>query len=407
MTKAIQSTIVGTSEQSPVRAGTGARLSRDLPLDQDRDDPAQRRRPAMIASGDHRQRDRPCPAGPSRVRIGAAWSDRGQPGRPLALERLDRVEQQEQAGAGRQGPHRADREPGRRDQERRVEEAGLDQRRADRLQQEERDEQVEPGAGRSSASSARATCQAPASRPGRRMVIPSAASGAGGAVATSTATRLAASRPALVAVAAPRRRGLSIPASSRRSARLEAPRRPAPARRSPPGWPGSRRRRDRRRVVEMRRPRSTLSQVSFSQRNPAGSISIRARLIRGSSQLGDHSQRKNTSTITIRTGQQEDRDRPARPLARRRTRCRRGRRSSAPRTRGPASGSSAAENGPRNSWASAFGQDVIEEHHRRQVDAEDEPGGRPAPTRTCPRRTRRGGAASRGAARPAAIRRPG
>ena len=81
------------------------RLEPDLLLDQDRDDSAQRRRPAMIAAATTASAAA-LPRRSEPVRIGVAWSDRGQPGRSLALERLDRVEQQEQAEAGRQGPHR-------------------------------------------------------------------------------------------------------------------------------------------------------------------------------------------------------------------------------------------------------------------------------------------------------------
>ena len=85
------------------------KLQADLPLDQERRSPRPGPRPATIASATatmattFAQEER---ARADRRGIG----DRRQPGRSFPLERLDRVEQEEQAEARGQGSHRADGE---------------------------------------------------------------------------------------------------------------------------------------------------------------------------------------------------------------------------------------------------------------------------------------------------------
>ncbi len=95
-------------------------LQADLPLDQEGDHPGQRdRHDDRQSHRDHghafAQKER---ARADRRGVG----DRGQPRRSFPLERLDRVEQQQQAEANGQDSHRADCKGPGRDQERRVEE---------------------------------------------------------------------------------------------------------------------------------------------------------------------------------------------------------------------------------------------------------------------------------------------
>ena len=68
-------------------------------------------------------------------------------------------------------PIACDREADGCNQERRVEGADVDQRRDDRLEQEQRDEQVQPGAGAQLGQLAPRDVPGPRSKLGRVMVI--------------------------------------------------------------------------------------------------------------------------------------------------------------------------------------------------------------------------------------------
>ena len=146
MTKAIQSRIVGTTSR-PQYTQERAKLQADLALDQDGDDPGQRDGQRRSPARDHRQRDAPCPAGSSRS--GSARPGRSPPAGSIAPARATRPCRT--AGAGRvqvvESPIAPTANPAGVTRRRRVEEADVDQRGAHRLQQQERDEQIEPGAG--------------------------------------------------------------------------------------------------------------------------------------------------------------------------------------------------------------------------------------------------------------------
>ena len=267
------------------------------------------------------------------------------------------------------------------------------------MQQEERDEQVQPGARSQlgeldTGDVPRAGQQARAAHghPQTWRAEPSPPIGRPPDAGVASARRRR-SLPAAPARPRPPQVGGEVPAR-------RPPPRPAPARRTPTGWPGSRHPAGSAPCCRNATPRSTLSQVSFSQRNPEGSISIRARSIRGSSQLGDHSHRKNISDEHDQDRQQEHGDRPARPLSGR-------------------EGDSGEEHDRRQREDQGRLQVVGRRERRRGTPGPrrsaarerrtpSPPGGcrgrsrrRRGRTRTCPRRTRPDGAAWRAAARPA------
>ena len=206
MTKA--STPGPSGPGAPPRHRTTDRGQADLALEQDRGPRRSRRQHDRHRDG--RRARATCRAGPRRC--GSAWPGRSPPAGSIAPARATRPCRTAAASrvtSSRVPSARTANVPGR-EQEMACRTGRRRSAPAQRLDHEQRDEQIEAGAGPQLGQLARATAQAPASRPGRAWSFPARPAGPG--------------RRPRPATPPGRERPPRIPARPGRAARLASPR---------------------------------------------------------------------------------------------------------------------------------------------------------------------------------------